>query len=60
MWNIMTFQPKLKRPGSNKTTVIRVPIVYKDLILELMKVIDDRFDHEMGTRLLNKYINNLK
>jgi len=56
----MTFQPKLKRPGSNKTTVIRVPIVYKDLILELMKVIDDRFDHEMGTRLLNKYINNLK
>lgn len=56
----MVFQPKLKRPGSNKTTVIRVPVAYKDLILELMQVIDSRFDHEMGTRLLNKYINNLR
>lgn len=56
----MVFKPKLKRPGNNKTTVIRVPIVYKDLILELMKVLDDRFDIEMGTRLLRKYIGNLK
>ena len=56
----MVFKPKLKRPGNNKTTVIRVPIAYKDLILELMKVMDERFDVEMGTRLLNKYINNLK
>jgi hypothetical protein len=56
----MVFQPKLKRPGNNKTTVIRVPIVYKELILELMETLDNRFDSEMGTHLLRKYINNLK
>jgi len=56
----MVFQPKLKKPGSNKTTVIRVPLVYKDLILELMQVIDSRFDNETGTKVLNRYINNLK
>lgn len=56
----MTFQPKLKRPGNNKTTVIRVPIAYKDLILELMQVMDERFENEIGTHLLKKYIGNLK
>jgi len=56
----MVFQPKLKRAGNNKTTVIRVPIAYKDLILELMQVMDDRFEIEMGTHLLKKYIGNLK
>lgn len=56
----MVFKPKLKRTGSNKTTVIRVPVAYKDLILELMEVIDNRFEIEIGTYLLKKYINNLK
>lgn len=56
----MVFQPKLKRKGSNKTTVIRVPLVYKDLIIELMETIDSRFENEMGIRLLRKYISNLK
>lgn len=56
----MVFKPRLKQPGSNKTTVMRVPIVYKELIQELMDTIDNRFDNEMGTRLLRKYINNLK
>lgn len=56
----MVFQPKLKRKGSNKTTVIRVPVVYKDLILELMETLDTRFENEMGLHLLKKYISNLK
>ncbi len=56
----MVFQPKLKQNGSNKTTVIRVPIIYKELVLELMETIDNRFDPEKGTYLLKKYINNLK
>ena len=56
----MPYLPRFKQPGSNKTTVIRVPVVYKDLILELMETIDNRFDNETGTRLLNRYINNLK
>ena len=56
----MVFKPKLTRRGNNKTTVIRVPIAYKELILELMETLDIRFDNEMGTHLLRKYINNLK
>ena len=56
----MGYPSKLKRPGSNKTTVIRVPIVYKDLILELMETLDTRFENEMGVHLLRKYIQNLK
>ena len=53
----MVFQPKYRNSGDTK--LIRVPIVYAELLEELMKVYDGRFDTNKGTHLLRKYISNL-
>jgi hypothetical protein len=53
----MVFQPKYKNLGDTK--LIRVPIVYAELIHDLLKVLDERFDIPKGTHLLRKYISNL-
>jgi hypothetical protein len=45
-----------KFPNSGETKHIRVPIVYADLVMELL---ERRFDVEKGRHLLRKYINNL-
>jgi hypothetical protein len=49
-----------KFPQSGDTKHIRVPVVYADLVLELMEVFDEKFDTEKGKHLLRKYINNLR
>jgi hypothetical protein len=54
----MVFQPKYKNTG-NDTKLIRVPVVYADLIEELMIIYDARFDTQKGLHLLRKYISNL-
>jgi len=46
-------------PNSGETKHIRVPIVYADLVMELMELLERRFDVEKGRHLLRKYINNL-
>ena len=48
-----------KFPKSGETKHIRVPVVYADLVLELMELFENRFEPEKGTHLLRKYINNL-
>ena len=48
-----------KFPKSGETKHIRVPVVYADLVLELMELFERRFDVEKGKHLLKKYINNL-
>jgi hypothetical protein len=48
-----------KFPNSGETKHIRVPIVYADLVMELMELLERRFDVEKGRHLLRKYINNL-
>ena len=53
----MVFQPKYKNSGDTK--LIRVPIVYAELVEELLKVYDNRFDIQKGVHLLRKYISNL-
>lgn len=53
----MPFEKKFKNAGETKH--IRVPVVYADLVQELMIVFDSRFDVEKGKHLLRKYINNL-
>jgi hypothetical protein len=48
-----------KFPKSGDTTHIRVPKVYADLVLELMVLLDQKFEIDKGTHLLRKFINNL-
>jgi hypothetical protein len=48
-----------KFPKSGETKHIRVPVVYADIVLELMKLLESKYDVEKGTHLLRKYINNL-
>lgn len=48
-----------KFPKTGETKHIRVPIVYADLLLELMDLFERKFDVEKGTNLLKKYISNL-
>jgi hypothetical protein len=48
-----------KFPNSGETKHIRVPVVYADLLLELMVLLERRFDVEKGKHLLRKYIDNL-
>jgi len=48
-----------KFPNAGETTHIRVPKVYSQLILELMELMDRRFDNEKGKHLLRKFISNL-
>jgi hypothetical protein len=54
----MPFTKKFPKSGYTKT--IRVPTVYSDLVLELMEILENRFDPEKGTYLLKKYISSLK
>jgi hypothetical protein len=49
-----------KFPKSGKTKTIRVPEVYSDLVLDLMDILEGRFESEKGTYLLRKYINSLR
>ena len=56
-YNAMPFTKKF--PKSGETKHIRVPVVYADLVLELMELFERRFDVEKGKHLLKKYINNL-
>jgi len=56
-YRTMVFQPKYKNSGDTK--LIRVPIVYAELVEELLKVYDTRFDVTKGVHLLRKYISNL-
>jgi hypothetical protein len=49
---------KFKR--SEKTIHIRVPVEYKEIVLELLRVFDSKFPPEQGIHLLHKYINNFK
>jgi hypothetical protein len=53
----MPFAKKFKNAGETKH--IRVPKVYADLVLELMELMDQRFDIEKGKHLLRKFIHNL-
>lgn len=48
-----------KYPNSGDTKHVRVPVVYADLVLDLMTVLDTNYDSEKGKHLLRKYINNL-
>jgi len=48
-----------KFPKSGETKHIRVPVVYADLVLELMELFEDRFEPDKGKHLLKKYISNL-
>lgn len=45
---------------SQKTIHIRVPIEYKEIIIELLQIFDSKFTPEKGIHLLHKYINNFK
>jgi hypothetical protein len=56
----MTFTPKYSNPENRKTKVIRVPIPYAEPILDLLKVLDEKFTTEKGLHLLRKYIDNLR
>jgi hypothetical protein len=56
----MTFTPKYNTPENRKTKVIRVPIPYVEPILELLKLLDEKFTTEKGLHLLRKYIDNFK
>ena len=51
----MPFTKKFPRSGDTKH--IRVPVVYSDLVLELMEVYDSKFEIDKGKHLLRKYIN---
>lgn len=53
----MVFTKKFKNSGETKH--IRVPVVYAELVNQLMIVLDSRFNVEKGTHLLRKFINNL-
>jgi hypothetical protein len=48
-----------KFPKSGDTIHIRVPKVYANLVLDLMVLLDQKFDTEKGTHLLRKFISNL-
>jgi hypothetical protein len=48
-----------KFPNSGETKHIRVPVVYADLVLELMELFENRFEPDKGKHLLKKYISNL-
>jgi len=48
-----------KFPNSGETKHIRVPVVYADLVLELMELFESKFESEKGKHLLKKYISNL-
>jgi hypothetical protein len=48
-----------KFPNAGDTIHIRVPVVYAELIEELMILFDRKFDVEKGTHLLRKFIANL-
>ena len=54
----MPFTKKFPRSGDTKH--IRVPVVYSDLVLELMEVYDSKFEIDKGKHLLRKYINSVK
>lgn len=53
----MPFTKKFKNAGDTKH--IRIPIVYAELIEELMLVLDQKYDIDKGQHLLRKYISNL-
>jgi hypothetical protein len=48
-----------KFPNSGETSHIRVPKVYSELVLELVEVLDQKYDIEKGKHLLKKYIDNI-
>lgn len=48
-----------KFPKSGGTKHIRVPLVYADLVLELMELLESKYDVDKGKHLLKKYIDNL-
>jgi hypothetical protein len=54
----MIFDRKYKNTA--KTIHIRVPAGYKELIVELLQIFDERFELEKGKNLLRKYIDNFK
>jgi len=53
----MPFEKKFKNAGDTKH--IRVPIVYADLIDQLLVTLDSNYDVEKGSHLLRKFIHNL-
>ena len=53
----MVFKPKYKH--SKETKHLRLPVEYKDLVVELMVAIDKKFDIEKGRHILRKFIDNL-
>lgn len=53
----MPFVKKFQNAGDTKH--LRVPIVYAELLEELMILFDSKFDVEKGKHLLRKYIDNL-
>ena len=48
-----------KYPNSGETAHIRVPAIYSELILDLMEIMDKRFDADKGKHILRKFIHNL-
>ena len=48
-----------KCPQSGETKHIRVPVVYADIVLELMELLENKYNVEKGTHLLRKYISNI-
>jgi hypothetical protein len=53
-----TFDRKYKNTA--KTIHIRIPTEYKELVVELLQIFDERFEIEKGKNLLRKYIDNFK
>jgi len=50
----MPFEKKFKNAGDTKH--IRVPIVYAELIEELMIIFDKKFDNKKGKHILRIFI----
>jgi len=53
----MVFKPKYKH--SKETKHLRIPVEYKDLVIELLLAIDKKFDIERGRHYMKRMIDNL-
>jgi len=53
----MVFKPKYKH--SKETKHLRIPVEYKDLVIELLLAIDNKFDVERGRHYMKRMIDNL-
>jgi hypothetical protein len=53
----MVFKPKYKH--SKETKHLRIPVEYKDLVIELLLAIDKKFDIERGRHFMRRMIDNL-